>query len=105
MVSFKLHFSIRLFHFIIYIYHFIGSNNEVTNQLLAVIRKYYIPGLVLIHFDPNKPDDLTRPSVKEQFRSIDEQTTVYICHNQVCQVPITTVEELEKNLSTQYIYD
>lgn len=58
---------------------------------------------MLINVDPNNLTSVTRKSAL-QFKMVDEKPTVYLCHNQVCELPITSIEELNTRLSGKYVF-
>lgn len=80
-----------------------GPNNEAAQSLFNVARDFYIPGLLLIHHDTDKPiEEMTRKSVAK-FKMVRNEPTVYLCHNRVCQLPITSAEDFRKSLTEKYL--
>lgn len=68
----------------------VGPDGESSKELLDVARNAYAPGLVIFHLRIEEPDsNLTRASVKS-FKMINNAATAYLCHNKVCQLPITS---------------
>lgn len=56
-----------------------------------------------MHLDPEQSTEtLTRPSISK-FKMVRNEPTVYLCHNRVCQLPITTVEDFHRVLSEKYL--
>lgn len=71
--------------------------------MLDVARDFYIPGLLLLHYDPEQsPESLTRPVIAK-FKMVRNETTAYLCHNRVCQLPITNPDDLRRNLTEKYL--
>lgn len=67
------------------------------------MREFYIPGLILLHYDPDNADQiLTRQSISK-FKKVRNESTVYLCHNRVCQLPITSPDDLQKSLTEKYL--
>lgn len=80
-----------------------GPDNDNTQQLIDVAREFYIPGLLLIHYDVDKGDDaLTRKSAAA-FKMVKNESTAYLCHNKICQLPITSADRLRANLAEKYL--
>ncbi|KAH8927876.1 DUF255-domain-containing protein [Atractiella rhizophila] len=78
--------------------------DEKTSQLLAAIRKKFIPNRVLIHVDPQNPSALLRDrneTVKGLLASLERkeavEPNVRVCENRVCGLPMT-LEQLNKIL-------
>ena len=83
--------------------HISGPNNDATKALADVARDFYIPGLLLVHCNTDEPiETLTRKSAAG-FKMAKNESTVYLCHNRVCQLPITTPEGLRESLSERYL--
>lgn len=75
--------------------------------MLDITRDFYIPGLLLLHYDPEQSlETLTRPIISKfkmvQVRN-EPKTTAYLCHNRVCQLPITNPDDLRRNLIEKYL--
>lgn len=80
-----------------------GADNENTHALIDVAREFYIPGLLLIHYNVEKGiDGLTRKSAAA-FKVIQNESTAYLCHNKVCQLPMTSPARLRDSLSEKYL--
>ncbi|XP_055373971.1 uncharacterized protein B0495.5 [Condylostylus longicornis] len=80
----------------------VGPSSEVTERFINILRKYYVPGLIMVHFDPEK-ESFIRQNSREKFKMIKNTTTVYICHNKVCQLPMTCPVKLEENFNLNYL--
>lgn len=86
-----------------FLFSYTGPPNEQIEQMLNIVREYYIPGLILLHYNPNdKNQPLTRESIS-QFKMIRNEPTVYLCHNRVCQLPITVSDDLKQILKGKYL--
>lgn len=71
--------------------------------MLDVARDFYIPGLLLMHLDPEQaPETLTRQAISK-FKMVRNETTAYLCHNRVCQLPITNPVDLQRSLTEKYL--
>lgn len=71
--------------------------------MLDIARDFYIPGLLLLHYDPEQaPETLTRPDISK-FKMVRNEPTAYLCHNRVCQLPITNPDDLRRNLIEKYL--
>lgn len=81
----------------------VGPNSIESRKLFDVTKKFFLPGLVPVLVEVDNPDSLTRKSAK-QFKMVKNLPTVYICHNFVCQLPITDKDELEQMLTEKYVY-
>lgn len=81
---------------------FPGPKNDATMEFIETARKFYIPSILLIHYDLDKPiETLTRPAVVK-FKMVQSKSTVYLCHNRVCQLPITSPDDFRNVLSEKY---
>jgi len=80
----------------------VGPTSELTERFINILRKYYVPGLIMVHFDPEK-ESFIRQNSREKFKMIKNTTTVYICHNKVCQLPVTCPIKLEESFNLNYL--
>lgn len=80
-----------------------ASQSNVVNELIAVARSYYIPGLILVQHDPTQPQRTTRKTAMDM-KLIDGQPAVYLCHNQTCEMAITNTADLHVKLSASYLF-
>jgi uncharacterized protein YyaL (SSP411 family) len=71
--------------------------------LIDVASDYYVPGLISIVLNVDKPDEVTRKSVKN-FKMIKNLPTAYCCHNQQCTLPLTDVKQLHEDFAAKYMY-
>lgn len=81
----------------------VGPNSDESRKLFNVTKNFFIPGLVPVLVEIDNEKSLTRKSAK-QFKMLKDMPTVYLCHNFVCQLPITDTVELEELLTEKYVY-
>lgn len=80
----------------------VGPDNDESRELISVASNYYVPGLISILYKTDKPDDITRQSVK-QFKAIKGKATAYVCHNKRCNLPITCPKILAEDFASKYL--
>ncbi|XP_067632014.1 spermatogenesis-associated protein 20 isoform X2 [Eurosta solidaginis] len=80
----------------------VGPDSNDTRRFVEICQKFYIPGMIILHVDPQYPDDTYNQRVQQKFKMINGKTTVYICHDRVCQLPFTDPEQLEQNLKENF---
>ncbi len=69
------------------------GEKEPANQLLAVLRRHFLPNAVMLL---SEDAQLVRADEhRVEMPGIDSQPTVYVCENFACQLPVTAVNELE----------
>ncbi|XP_055685706.1 spermatogenesis-associated protein 20 isoform X2 [Lutzomyia longipalpis] len=81
----------------------VGPEGEATNEFLKVIREFYIPGLILFHVNPEQPKEFAKIKVNS-YKMVNNSPTVYICFNQMCLPPETSVENVKKILAEKYLH-
>ncbi len=67
-----------------------------ADELIARIRKTYLPNRTLTIVSPTSPEQL--PARLQNKGAVDGKPTVYVCHNMTCSAPVTRWSELEKEL-------
>ncbi len=67
------------------------SNNLDTQSMRAALRKNYLPNLTVTLWTAEKAK-VTPPGVN--YEKIDGKTTAYVCLNQTCMPPTTSVEKM-----------
>ncbi len=69
-----------------------------TNEMLKVINEHFLPNKILI-LNSSKDTEIKRiaPFLKNQ-KQVQNKTTVYVCRNYECKLPVTKKEDLEKLL-------
>lgn len=67
------------------------------NDLEREIFSRYLPDTVVAISDPNSPDSLSMPLLKDR-PMVDGMATAYVCENYVCERPVTEVADLDELL-------
>jgi uncharacterized protein YyaL (SSP411 family) len=73
-------------------------NNADTQKMLNLLSKKFIPNKVLLLKDPNKPEITEVAEFTKTQNMVKEKSTVYICENYNCKMPINDLGELDKLL-------
>lgn len=76
------------------------KDKKDTQQIIQTINSNYIPNKVVILKEPNKKKSKTEelaPFVKN-YSQIKNQATIYVCKNQQCQLPTTSIEKMKQLL-------
>lgn len=81
----------------------VGPDSETTQRFVEICRKYYIPGMIIVHVDPQNTRHAYNQRVQEKFKMINGKPTVYICHDKVCRMPVTDPVKLEENLQENFL--
>lgn len=81
----------------------VGPDTAETRKLLNVARDFYIPGIVVIYSVPGNEQQLTKQSAS-QYEMVNDRATAYLCHNRICEPPITSAEKLTESLSKRYLF-
>ncbi len=81
-----------------------GDNDDVTEDVLKMLRAIYLPESVVLYRDGESRDlALAAPYTALQ-KPVNGKTTVYVCTNRTCTAPVASSEELrivlEKNRLT-----
>lgn len=77
--------------------------SQTTQEFVRICRKFYIPGMIILHVDPKQPQTASNQRVQQKFKMVNGQPTVYICHDKVCRMPVTDPVKLEENLKENYL--
>ncbi|KAH8285183.1 hypothetical protein KR054_005903 [Drosophila jambulina] len=80
----------------------VGPDSPDTERFVEICRKFYIPGMIILHVDPLHPDEACNQRVQNKFKMVNGKTTVYICHDRVCRMPVTDPAQLEENLMANF---
>lgn len=80
----------------------VGPDTEVTKQFVEILQRFYIPGMIIVHVDPEKPS-ASCLKTQEKFKMVNGKPTVYICHDKVCRMPLTDPKKLEENLNENFL--
>jgi uncharacterized protein YyaL (SSP411 family) len=71
---------------------------ESTKKFLEIIRGKYIPNKVIILNQPEKDQlEIISPFV-QSYEPLDKKTTIYICENYKCNMPLTDPDDLNNSL-------
>ncbi len=71
------------------------GDREDTNELVNAVFSRYIPNKVVAYAAPNETSAIALLAERPQ---IDGKATAYICHNYVCEAPVTEVGGLHRLL-------
>ncbi|XP_017865205.1 PREDICTED: uncharacterized protein B0495.5 isoform X2 [Drosophila arizonae] len=80
----------------------VGPDSEDTRRFVEIVRKFYVPGMIIVHCDPLHPDAACNQRLQQKFKMVNGKTTVYICHDRVCRMPVTDPAQLEENLMANF---
>uniref|UniRef100_A0A8D8J5U4 Spermatogenesis-associated protein 20 n=2 Tax=Culex pipiens TaxID=7175 RepID=A0A8D8J5U4_CULPI len=83
----------------------IGPEGDQTNALVDAVRNFYNPGLVVVHLDPTKPSEHLAGKKLDNFKMIQDAPTAYICHDKVCQLPLTDPDRLAEEIKPKHLFD
>ncbi|HRS27218.1 MAG TPA: thioredoxin domain-containing protein [Phycisphaerae bacterium] len=74
------------------------QSSDGAQQLWRHIHSRYLPNRVLLHADPAHPQrNIAAPALQEK-RPVDGSPAVYVCRDQTCFPPATTVGQLDELL-------
>jgi uncharacterized protein YyaL (SSP411 family) len=68
--------------------------DPATKSLMRVINERYLPNKVLAVSNQDEPTKIDIPLLRDR-GMIDKKTTVYVCENRVCKMPVTEPHDLE----------
>jgi uncharacterized protein len=74
---------------------------DETNDLAREVWKHYLPNKVVVQADEGDTEAIALIPLLRDRTKINNRPTAYICENYTCQQPVTTVEELHKQLLPQ----
>jgi uncharacterized protein YyaL (SSP411 family) len=80
----------------------VGPDDINTKNFISIASDFYVPGLISIKVDVEKPEEVTRKSVS-QFKMVRNLQTAYCCHNKRCTLPITDPKLLAEEFSSTYL--
>ncbi len=72
-----------------------------TQALLKQVYQTYLPNRVLMLHNPARPDDNVRSPLPADRPLVDGRPTAYVCRNYTCGRPVTTPEELARQLAPE----
>lgn len=67
---------------------------DISEALLA-LNQQYIPNKVVV---AKKPGEASQLALLQNREMVDQKTTWYLCYNKTCQLPVTSLEEVLKQL-------
>ncbi|XP_001653842.3 spermatogenesis-associated protein 20 isoform X2 [Aedes aegypti] len=83
----------------------VGPDGPEATALVDAVRDFYMPGLLIVQLDPSLPDHSLGGKTLKSFKMMNEAPTAYMCHNKVCQLPVTEPEKLADDLVNSYVFD
>ncbi|XP_046854555.1 spermatogenesis-associated protein 20-like isoform X2 [Xenia sp. Carnegie-2017] len=70
-----------------------------TKSLLHVVHSHFMPNMILILHDEKEQGFLdSKLEVLKTLHKVNEKSTVYVCENFTCNLPVTSCEKLEELL-------
>jgi hypothetical protein len=75
-------------------------NRQTTKDLVKVIRSHFLPRSILLYHpsgDEGEAVEKLAPFIKEH-TAINNEPTAYVCENYACNLPTTSITELERCL-------
>jgi uncharacterized protein YyaL (SSP411 family) len=74
-----------------------------TQALLAQVHRTYLPNRVLMLLDPRQPDAAPPAPLLRGRTLVDGRPAAYVCRDGACRQPVTTPEELTRELHSDAI--
>ena len=77
-----------------------NKDKQETQKIIQSINSIYLPNKVIILKEPDIKNSLIEgliPFIKD-YNQIKNKVTIYICKNQICQLPITDIEKMKEFL-------
>jgi len=74
-----------------------NKDKKDTQKIIKFINSIYLPNKVVILKEPDIKNSLIEelvPFIKD-YNQIKNKATVYVCKNQICQLPITDIKKLK----------
>ncbi len=77
------------------------KENNDTQKILQSIQKMYLPTAIILLKEPSSKDDRLEKLVPflKDYSQLHHQPTIYVCQNQHCQRPTTSIKEMKQLLS------
>ncbi len=72
--------------------------DAATQALLERVYSTYLPNRVLMLHNPKRPSDSIQSPLLENRPAVDGKPTAYVCRDYLCKLPVTTPEDLGKQL-------
>ena len=77
-----------------------NKDKKNTQKIIQSINSFYLPNKVVILKEPDIKNSLIEelaPFIKD-YNQIKNQETIYVCKNQMCQLPITDIKKMKQFL-------
>ena len=71
--------------------------SDATLELAGAVFATFNPNHVLVATDPQNPQNVQYPLIADR-PMLNGQSTAYVCENYVCNLPVTSTENLAKQL-------
>ncbi len=71
-----------------------GNDEKLTRQMLTTLRRRFLPRTLIIKADPQNRHLQQLTPLTADKEPLQGQTTAYLCRDQTCLAPATTVDEL-----------
>lgn len=79
------------------------ATDETVQSFLAAARGYYVPGMIVTHYDPDDAEACVNPAAHADHKLVDGKPAVYVCNMQTCLPPITELGDLKKEFD-KYVF-
>ena len=76
----------------------IGADNAEREILVREVYSRYIPNKVVVISDENNAEAVGFIPLLQERKMIEGKATAYVCENFACQQPVTSAEDLAKQL-------
>ncbi|XP_016930377.3 spermatogenesis-associated protein 20 isoform X2 [Drosophila suzukii] len=80
----------------------VGPDSPDTQRFVEICRKFYIPSMIIVRVDPSNPEEASNQRLQTKFKMVSGKTTVYVCHERACRMPVTDPQTLEENLTAYF---
>lgn len=76
--------------------------NEQGKQFAEICRKYHVPAMLIFPFEGEAKTQAQFQQLQDKYKAVNGLSTVYLCHDKVCQLPITDLQQLETTLQEKF---
>ena len=77
----------------------VGPRDAASSAALRrAVGEVFLPNRIIVHHDPDQPNELTSRDLLEGKGLVDGKATAYVCRNFACRAPVSTPEELSREL-------
>ena len=78
---------------------FVGNDDTEIEEYMDIMNEHFLPNKVIIHKKNSEKELLTElAGYTSSYSAVDGKTTVYLCENFNCKLPIISKEEFKKQL-------